>query len=135
MGRAAAPKGKRAPANRRKAPAMTSFPIHIRAAGLQIERSDRDYLRRKLQLRLGKFGRNIERVSVRIGDTNGPRGGADKTCAIKVVLPHVPSVVVTTQAASLKAAMDGALQAIARTVRRRGRRWTSRSRTRVAPTF
>ena len=72
----------------------------------------------KLELRLGKFGHNVERASVRVGDANGPRGGVDKTCAIKVVLPRIPSVVATVQAASLKAAMDGALHAIARTVRR-----------------
>jgi hypothetical protein len=118
MERAVAPNKNRAPANRRDPPAMTAFPIHIRATGLPIEKSGRDYLRRKLELRLGKFGRSIERVSVRIGDANGPRGGVDKTCAIKVVLPRIPSVVVTVQAASLEAAMDGALQAIARTVRR-----------------
>jgi ribosome-associated translation inhibitor RaiA len=118
MERPAAPKKNRAPANRRSPPTITSFPIHVRATGLPIEKSDRDYLRRKLHLRLGKFARNIERVSVRIGDTNGPRGGVDKTCAIKVVLPRVPSVVVTVQAASLKEAMDGALQAITRAVRR-----------------
>ena len=118
MERPAARKTNRAPANRRKPPATTSFPIHIRATGLPIETSDRDYVRRKLELRLGKFGHNVERVSVRVGDANGPRGGVDKTCAIKVVLPRIPSVVATVQAASLKAAMDGALHAIARTVRR-----------------
>jgi ribosome-associated translation inhibitor RaiA len=118
MRRAAAPKTNQAPANRRKGPATPGFPIHIRATGTPIDKADRDYLRRKLDLRLGKFARHIGRVSVRIGDANGPRGGIDKTCAIKVVLSRVPSVVVTSQAASLQAAMDGALQSMARTVRR-----------------
>jgi ribosome-associated translation inhibitor RaiA len=116
--RVTARKAKGAPARRTGAPATTRFPIFIRATGVPIDPGDRDYLRRKLDLRLGKFARNIERVSVRIGDVNGPRGGVDKTCAIKVVLAHVPSVVVTEQDASLKGAMDGALQRIARTVRR-----------------
>jgi ribosome-associated translation inhibitor RaiA len=119
MERAAGPKVNRAPAKRRgAAPATTRFPIFIRAAGLPIDRADREYLRRKLDLRLGKFARNVERVSVRIGDANGPRGGVDKTCTIKVVLPHVPSVVIVAQHASLKAAMDDAMQRVARTVRR-----------------
>jgi ribosome-associated translation inhibitor RaiA len=118
MGRTVAPKANRAPATRRNAAATPSFPIHIRAIGVPIDKSDRDYLRGKLRLRLGKFVRRIERVSVRIGDANGPRGGIDKTCAIKVVLSRIPSVVVTSQAASLQAAMDGALQSMARTVRR-----------------
>ncbi|MBS0327317.1 MAG: HPF/RaiA family ribosome-associated protein [Proteobacteria bacterium] len=90
---------------------------------MPVDASDRVYLRSKLAVKLGKFGRAIARASVRIADANGPRGGADKTCTIKVVLIGEPSVVVVEQHTSLKTAMDAAMQraayAVGRVVQRR----------------
>ena len=106
----------------------SDIPAHIRAVGAPIDAADRSYMRRKLGTRIGKFARAIERVSVRIRDVNGPRGGVDKVCAIKVVLTGLPSVVVEQQHASLQAAVDGALQRTERAVRRSMKRRTARSR-------
>jgi ribosome-associated translation inhibitor RaiA len=106
----------------------TPMPIHIRAAGTALDPGDRQYLRRKLGMKLGKFGKYIERVSVRAKDVNGPRGGKDKVCRIKVVLSGLPSVVVEQQHASLQAAMDRALAATERAVRRSVQRRRVRAR-------
>lgn len=113
---------------RRDRHAVSDIPAHIRADDAPIDAQDRAYLRRKLGMRLGKFARAVERVSVRIRDVNGPRGGVDKACVIKVVLTGLPSVVVEEQHASLQAAMDGALQRTGRTVRRSLERRTTRAR-------
>ena len=65
-------------------------------------------------MKLGKFATSIERVSVRVTDTNGPRGGVDQVCNVKVVLSGLPSVVVERRNAALacrhrrRAARDGA---------------------------
>ncbi|HLS87107.1 MAG TPA: HPF/RaiA family ribosome-associated protein [Burkholderiales bacterium] len=106
------------------------IPAYIRAEGAPIDADDRAYLRRKLGMRLGKFARAVERVSVRIRDVNGPRGGVDKACTIKVVLAGLPTVVVEEQHASLQAAMDRALQRIGNAVRRSVERRVTRSRKR-----
>jgi hypothetical protein len=37
-------------------------------------------------MKLGKSATSIERVSVRLTDVNGPRGGVDQRCRIKVVI-------------------------------------------------
>jgi CBS domain-containing protein/ribosome-associated translation inhibitor RaiA len=99
-------------------------PAFIRAVGTELDFEDREYLRRKLGRRLGKFAPSIERVSVRIEDVNGPRGGLDKRCRIKVVLSGLPSVMVEEQRPDLQPAMDGALarteRAVRRTLQRRG---------------
>ena len=70
----------------------------------------------------------IERVSVRIQDVNGPRGGIDKICRIKVVLSGLPSVVVEQRHASLQAAMDGALRRTGHAVKRSVKRRRTRAR-------
>lgn len=99
-------------------PQRAPMAAYIRAAGVEIDRADRDYLQRKLGRKLGKFGADIERVSVRIEDINGPRGGGDKRCRIKAVLRGLPPVVVEEQHSALQAAMDGALERVAHTVTR-----------------
>lgn len=91
---------------------------HIRALGVDVGTDERAYIRRKLGMKFGKFARSIERVSVRIEDTNGPRGGVDQVCRIKVVLSGLPSVFVEQRDATRVAAIDGALTGAERAVRR-----------------
>ena len=102
-------------------------PAHVRLLGAELEEGDRDYIRRKLGMKLGKFADAIERVSVRVEDVNGPRGGVDQVCRIKVVLSGMPSVVFEAKDASRNAAIDGAIAGTERAVRR------SIGRTRAKP--
>ncbi len=94
------------------------LPVHIRAGQGELGSSERDYIRRKLGTKLGKYEHSIERISVRMGDVNGPRGGIDQLCRIKVVLRGLPSVVFESRDASLYAAVDVALSGVERAVRR-----------------
>jgi CBS domain-containing protein/ribosome-associated translation inhibitor RaiA len=92
-------------------------PAHIRSVGSVLDAADKAYLRRKLGRKLGKFASAIERTSVRVEDVNGPRGGVDKRCQIKVVLTGLPSVVVEQRHHSLQAALDGVIARAERAVR------------------
>jgi putative sigma-54 modulation protein len=85
------------------------IPAHNRAAEGDLRPDDRAYIRHRLGRRLGKFGRSIERVSVRTEDVNGPRGGVDRVCRIKIVLKGLPSVLFECRELSLNVAVDGAL--------------------------
>lgn len=91
---------------------------HVRALGADVGADERAYIRRKLGMKFGKFDRSIERVSVRIEDANGPRGGVDQVCRIKVVLSGLPSIIVEHRDSTLVAAIDGALTGAERAVRR-----------------
>lgn len=93
-------------------------PIYIRPHGIELGQDDRTYIRRKLGMKLGKFATSVERVSVRVEDLNGPRGGVDHACRIKVVLSGLPSVVFEARGASLQAAVERALAGVERAVRR-----------------
>lgn len=94
-----------------------SPPAHVRGIGVALTDDDHSYIRHKLRTKLGKFATSIQRVSVRVTDLNGPRGGVDQVCAIKVVLSGLPSVVVIRRHAAAPAAMDAALHAIEQAVR------------------
>jgi ribosome-associated translation inhibitor RaiA len=93
-----------------------------------LDDDDRTYIRRRLGDKLGKYADHIERVTVRVRDVNGPRGGVDQECRIKVVLSGLPSVVVEHNAASLKPAVTGALTSVERAVRRAVERRRTRPR-------
>ncbi|MGH7630462.1 MAG: HPF/RaiA family ribosome-associated protein [Gemmatimonadales bacterium] len=93
-------------------------PTYIRPRGVELSQDDRRYIRRKLGMKLGKFAPSVERVSVRVEDVNGPRGGVDHVCRIKVVLSGLPSVVFEGRGAALETAVDRALAGVERAVRR-----------------
>lgn len=101
-----------------------AIPVHIRAAERDLSADDRNYIRGKLGRALGKFAGNIVRVSIRTQDANGPRGGVDRVCRIKVVLIGLPSVVFEKRDPMMNAAVDGALSGVEQAVRRVvQRRW------------
>jgi len=102
-------------------PAPTYEPrvhAHIRTFGTYLNQNTRTSIRRNLDRKFGKFARSIERMSMRLKDVNGPRGGVDHVCRIKVVLRNLPSVVYEKQDVSLDTAVGGALAGAERAVRR-----------------
>jgi ribosomal subunit interface protein len=50
-------------------------------------------IQKRLEYGLGRFKRFIDRVTVTLVDVNGPRGGQDQHCDIKVTL-HTSGVIV-----------------------------------------
>ena len=93
-------------------------PAHVRVIGVELDEDDHAFVRRKLGMKLGKFAMSIERVTVRVTDSNGPRGGVDQVCNVKVVLSGLPSVVIERRDVTLHAAIDVALRATEQAVRR-----------------
>jgi ribosome-associated translation inhibitor RaiA len=94
------------------------FPIYIRGLENDFRPEERAFIRTKVARRLGKFAESIERFSLRTEDVNGPRGGVDRVCRIKVVVRGLPSIVVEKRDAFLNAAVDLALAGVERGVRR-----------------
>jgi CBS domain-containing protein len=93
-------------------------PAHIRVLGAEIADRDRDTISRKLGRRLGKFASAIERITVRLSDANGPKGGRDQVCQIKVVLSGLPSIVVEERRSAFQRAVDAAIDSAAIAVQR-----------------
>src|SRR5690349_5601676 len=69
-------------------PTHSRIAAHIRAFGIDVSQDTRNHFRTKVDRRFGKFADSIERVSIRLRDINGPRGGVDQACRIKVVLKN-----------------------------------------------
>jgi putative sigma-54 modulation protein len=73
----------------------------------------RAYIDRRLLFALGRFGRRVGRVRVRITDLNGPRGGVDKACHVSAeFLPSGKTLARPAVDANLYAAIGRATQGI-----------------------
>ena len=119
---------------KREAGREAATPVaHIRMLGATLTEEKREEVRRKLGAKLGRFADAIERVSVRVKDVNGPRGGMDQLCTIKVVLSDLPSVVFESQHQSLDAAVRTAITGTERAVRRRLQRKRMKPRKKQSP--
>jgi hypothetical protein len=96
-------------------------PLALRSR-VELSESDRDEVRTRLGRKLQSFAAHIDRITVRFEDDNGPRGGVDAVCRIKVGLRALPSVVVEERATDVLVAMGQAAEVAGRAVRRTLRR-------------
>jgi len=101
--------------DRRAAPRT---PANIRIDGVRLNDDDRAYIRRRLGKLFARYSQAVERITVRVRDVNGPRGGVDVLCRIKVVLRRLPSVVVEHRTAHLRSSLNKAFSAAEGTVSR-----------------
>lgn len=93
--------------------------VEIRAHGAALTEDIRSYVQRRLHFALGRFALRVGRVTVRLSDLNGPRGGVDQTCRITVErLPSRQIVVQECVDADLYAAIDDATTRIGRSFAR-----------------
>ena len=90
--------------------------IDIQARGFSLTAPLLDHTQQRLRFALTRSGNRIRRVVVRLGDTNGPRGGEDRFCKIQVVLDHAPPVLIEDAGADLYAVIDRAAERAGRNV-------------------
>ncbi len=93
--------------------------LDIRSKDLYLAEALRVHLERRLRFALGRFDNRIRRVSVRLVDTNGPRGGVDKRCRLSLVVNPGGNVVIEERNADLVAAIDRAVDRLGHAVARK----------------
>ena len=103
-------------------------PVHVRMHGMRLTSGLRELVRKRVASRLNKFASAIQRVTVRIEDVNGPRGGLDKACRTKVVLRGLGTVLAVHQHHNVRTAIAGALRRAEDGVRRSVARKRTKSR-------
>lgn len=101
--------------------------IDIKARDFVLTDTLRDYVEHRLLFTMARFQDRVCRVTVRLSDVNGPRGGVDKHCHLQVRLRGLPDIVVKDTEAVLYAAVDRAAERAGRTLGRYLRRASSSS--------
>ena len=111
--------------------------LELRARHLPVDPRLREICRRHLLHSLGRFDEHVRRVQLWIEDVNGPRGGRDLRCRVRVCLRRGGSFSVAWLAERAEAAIDEvfdrARTALLRRLHRR-RRILLRRRLRPVPT-
>ena len=92
--------------------------VNIQARNVEISESLRAHVTRRLLFALSRFGRQIQRVSVKFKDANGLRGGMDKNCCVDVCLHRSRRVRIEDLDSDLFAVIDRAADRAARSVAR-----------------
>lgn len=77
-----------------------------------------EHARRRLDASLDRFAQRIRRVSVKLEDENGPKGGQDMRCQIEVELDRHGRVIIEQHDSDPYVAVDRAADRAKRTVRR-----------------
>ncbi len=92
--------------------------IVIKASNFTLTDALRDHAERRVRFALTFFCTHIQRIVMQLSDINGPRGGVDKCCNLRVVLAGLNDVVVNDIETDLYVAIDRASNRAGRTVRR-----------------
>lgn len=92
-------------------------PVSIRT-DIKLSRGFDDRIRATLGSQIGHAGTLLERATVRFEDINGPRGGVDTACRIKIVLSGRPSLVVEHRDVNPEAAFAQAVHKVQRALER-----------------
>lgn len=93
--------------------------LEIRCKDLPSAETLRVHLERRLRFALGRFDNCIRRVTVRLADVNGPRGGADKRCRVSIMFTRGGKLVLEEENADVVAAIDRAADRLGHAVARK----------------
>lgn len=96
--------------------------IDIQARGFVLTEALRQHCERRLRFAVGAGGSRLRRITVRLTDVNGPRGGVDKRCTIRATLPGCPPIFIGQVEADVYTAVDRAAERAARALSRQIKR-------------
>lgn len=93
--------------------------VDIQSLGFSLTPALSAYARKRIDYALSFASAHISRLTLRLSDINGSRGGEDKRCLIELRVKGAPDIVIEDVEADLYAAIDRATERARRTLTRR----------------
>ena len=93
--------------------------IDIRSQGVVVSDDLREHIERCVNFGLDWAEQDVNRVVISLSDINGPRGGNDKRCHLRIPLSRMREVVIEEVASDLQAAIAHAVDRAAGSLERR----------------
>lgn len=91
----------------------------IRSHGFSMTEALREHAERRLRFALSNTALRIDYVTIVLSDLNGPRGGRDMCCRVRVRVKDQPVIVIDHVEDNMYFAIDRAADRAGRTVARR----------------
>ena len=107
--------------------------LDIQARDFSLTDSMLTYVKDRINYLFGSRYDQIQQITVRLSDVNGPRGGVDKRCVVKVTLPRLNEIIIDDIQADLYVAIFRAMDRASRTVNRRLARLLDKKRRLYVP--
>ena len=92
--------------------------IQILARNIDLTDAQNEFIERRVQYALCRFSTEVRTVQVTISDINGPRGGTDVLCRMKLILKRKGEVLAGDTDASVEAAIANVADRAARSLAR-----------------
>ena len=105
--------------------------LEIRARGVELSDDLKEHIDRSFRFAITRFGERIQRVRVVLHDVNGPRGGEDIHCKVRVNLVGPGEVIVDEISLDPFVAVARASERVSQSIARRLARKNARRRGRV----
>ncbi|XOV80679.1 MAG: hypothetical protein ACFHVJ_06960 [Aestuariibacter sp.] len=84
--------------------------IIIKASNLELDKEERQSITQRVNFVFARVKQHVDKVIVSLCDSNGPKGGEDLQCRIKINAAGIPTIVVRMQSTTLLHAINVALQ-------------------------
>lgn len=108
--------------------------IEIHTGKFSLTDSLREHIERRIQFALSWANHNLQKVTLRLDDINGPKGGADKSCRIQIPITGGKPVVIEDIQSDLYIAIDRAVERAGRALSRKLERKREHTHRRFTPT-
>ncbi len=102
--------------------------IKMHSRGITLPEELKEYTSSKIRLTLGRYFDKIQRADIYLTDVNGPKGGEDMMCKVKVAISGQPPVVVQETNQTLRESINACAHRVKRTLGRRFKRPLSHRR-------
>ncbi|MGH1486786.1 MAG: HPF/RaiA family ribosome-associated protein [Cellvibrionaceae bacterium] len=68
--------------------------ILVHANGLKMTNSLNEHIKNRIEFALSRFSGLITKIVVSVADENGPKGGVDKTCTVRIKTDQLSELIV-----------------------------------------
>ena len=92
--------------------------IKLKSHGVRLSEELRQHIERRVYFGLRRFASRIRSLTIRLRDSNGPRGGVDQCCDVRVDVGLSHAVIVRERQENMFAAVALAVERAERAVRR-----------------
>ena len=92
--------------------------IRVRTRDLKLSDEQREHIEKRLAFAVGRFERLIAAVDVMLEDRNGPRGGVDKQCRMRLEMRRGEPLLTTAIDSDVDRSIDHAAARLSRSLSR-----------------